>query len=329
MDIPQLLRRLQADNTAGASTLLALALDILDTFAEHLPAYSAHGVYRALTALVEALLTAQPSMAPLITLAHQVLQACPQDLPPATAQEQLQHTLLQFWQHLRLSAEALCRQALHVIPPQATVLTYSNSATVIAALHYAHQHGRLGRVLLSESRPAYDGRLQARALLDQGITVEYGVDMALFDWIPAAQVILVGADAVFPQGVVNKLGTHALAQITRCHKVPIFCLCTSQKFLPVAAVPLVRFVDHPGQEVWPDAPPGVRLHNRYFDTTPLALFSSVVSENGLHTPEALRLQLQHQELSPALLQLASGRAAGNDQRVLAADRLFLERLQQS
>jgi translation initiation factor 2B subunit (eIF-2B alpha/beta/delta family) len=207
------------------------------------------------------------------------------------------------------------------------VLTYSNSATVIAALHYAHRHGRVDRVWLSESRPAHDGRLQARALLDAGIPVEYGIDMALFDWIPAASVVLVGADAVFPHGVVNKLGTHALAQIARVHRVPVFSLCTAQKFLPAAAVPLVRFVDHPGQEIWPDAPPGIRLHNRYFDTTSLELFSGIVSENGLHTPEMLRLQLAQQELSPALLQLASGRATGNEHGVLAAHRLFLKRLQ--
>jgi translation initiation factor eIF-2B subunit delta len=145
-----------------------------------------------------------------------------------------------------------------------------------------------------------------------GLEVEYGIDMALFARIPEAQVILVGADAVFPQGLVNKLGTHPLAQIARLHQVPIFSLCTSGKFLPATAAPLVRFVEHPGHEVWPDAPPGVHLHNRYFDLTPLPLFSGIVSEARVYTPAELRTHLQRRKLAPALLRLASGRAAGND-----------------
>ena len=50
---------------------------------------------------------------------------------------------------------------------------------------------------------------------------------------------------------------------------------------------------------------------RYFDTTPLALLSGIVSDQGIYTPEALRLLLQPQKLSPALQRLASGRAASN------------------
>jgi translation initiation factor 2B subunit (eIF-2B alpha/beta/delta family) len=210
----------------------------------------------------------------------------------------------------------------------ATVLTYSNSATVLATLQHAHHHGRLKRVVLSESRPAYDGRVPARVLAEAGVPVEFGTDMSLFEKIPAVQMVLVGADAVFPHGVVNKLGTQALARIARCHNVPIFCLCTSNKFLPAAAAPLVHLVEHAGQEVWPDAPPGIEIANYYFDTTPLELFQGIVSEHGLHIPETLRLQLQQQPLSPVLLRLASRGEAGNDYRILAAHRLFLERLQQ-
>jgi translation initiation factor 2B subunit (eIF-2B alpha/beta/delta family) len=312
MDIPQLLRRLQTDNTSGASTLLDLALDILEAFAVQTPAPSSPDFCTALETLIAALLLAQPSMAPFINLAHAALQVCEAQRSPEVARQQLRQTLMALRQQARSSIAALCRQALTILPPQATVLTYSNSATVIAALRYAHRHGRVRRVLLSESRPAYDGRPQATVLLTHGLEVEYGIDMALFAHIPEAQVILIGADAVFPHGLVNKLGTHPLAHIAQLHHVPIFSLCTSGKFLPATAAPLVRFVDHPGHEVWPDAPPGVHLHNRYFDLTPLPLFSGIVSEDRVYTPAELRTHLQRRELVPALLRLASGRVSGNN-----------------
>jgi translation initiation factor 2B subunit (eIF-2B alpha/beta/delta family) len=306
-----MLQRLRTDNVSGATTLVELALDMLEAFATQEAAQAPQEFVTALETLVGAILAAQPSMAVMINLAQQVLQACPDDLPLTTIREQLQQTLAAFRHDLRASTEALCQRVLTILPPQSTVLTYSNSATVVAALRHAHDHGRLRRVLLSESRPAYDGRPQALALLEYGIAVEYSIDMALFEHLAEADVVVVGADAVFPEHLVNKLGTRALTQLAQLQGIPCFSLCAANKFLPTAATALLRIVEHPGQEVWPEAPGGVAIRNRYFDTTPLTLLSGIVSDQAIYTPEALQLLLQHQELSPALQRLASGRTASN------------------
>ena len=311
MHIPQMLQRLRTDNVSGATTLVELAIDILEVFATQEASQTPHEFVTALETLVDAVLAAQPSMAVMINLAQQALQACPDALPLTTVRQQLQQTLTAFRRDLHASTEALCQRALAVLPPQSTVLTYSNSATVIAALRYAYDHGRIRRVLLSESRPAYDGRPQALALLAYGMTVEYSIDMALFERLAEADVVVVGADAVFPEHLVNKLGTHALARLARLQGIPCFSLCAANKFLPMTATALLRIAEHPGQEVWPEAPDGLAISNRYFDTTPLALLSGIVSDQGIYTPEALRLLLQHQELSLALQRLASGWTASN------------------
>jgi translation initiation factor 2B subunit (eIF-2B alpha/beta/delta family) len=328
MDIPHLLQRLQADNTSGATTLVELALDILEAFATQESASAPHDFSAALQQLVGAVLGAQPSMAAMINLAQQVLQACPEELPLATARQQLQQTLAAFRRDVHHSTEVLCQQALAILPPQSTVLTYSNSATVVAALRYAHDCGRVRRVLLSESRPAYDGRPQALALLEHGMAVDYSIDMALFERLPEADVVLVGADAVFPDRLVNKLGTYTLVQLAQLQGMPRYSLCAASKFLPATATALWRIVDHPGEEVWPEAPNGLSISNRYFDATPLTLLSGIVSEQGLYTPEALRLLLQQRELAPLLLRLAAGRAPSDHEGELAPDRTRLEGLEQ-
>src|SRR5262245_26112908 len=311
MSIPQLLQRLRTDNTSGATTLVELALDILEAFAAQEASQKPHEFVTALETLVDAVLAAQPSMAVMINLAQQALQACPDDLPLMTIRQQLQQTLTALQRDLRASTEALCQRALTILPPQSTVLTYSNSATVIAALRYAYDQGRIRRVLLSESRPAYDGRPQAVALLEYGMAVAYGIDMALFERLAEAHVVVVGADAVFPEHLVNKLGTRALAQMAQLQGIPCFSLCAANKFLPTAATTLLRITEHPRQEVWPEAPDGLAISNRYFDATPLTLLSGIVSDQGIYTPEALRLLLHHQQLSPALQRLASGRTASD------------------
>jgi translation initiation factor 2B subunit (eIF-2B alpha/beta/delta family) len=304
--LSHLLQRLQTDNTSGATVLLDLAIEILETFAEHAPSADPEDFIQDLEKWVGALIATQPSMAVMINLAQHVLQACAGGPPPADAQQQLRQAVMAFRQQAQQGLATLCQQALRVLPTQATILTYSNSATVIAALHMAQAHGRVRRVILSESRPAYDGRLQARTLLECGIAVEYSIDMALFARLPEAHVVLVGADAVFPHGLVNKLGTHALAQLAGRHGIPIFSLCTSNKYLPAAASSLFHIAAHDAAEVWPDAPGGLEVRNVYFDTTPLPLFTGIISEREVHTPVALCQELEQQQLAPALLRMVSG-----------------------
>lgn len=306
MDLTTLLQRLRADKTSGATTLAHLALDILEAFVSQEPALEASAWQQACVDLVGAIVTAQPSMAVLLNLAQQVLQHCAG--PEVARRARLQTCLTAFRHALHTSLQRLCQHALPLFPPQATVLTYSNSATVIAALSAAQAHQGIRRVLLSESRPAYDGRQQALTLLHQGLQVEYCVDMALFDYLPEVDLVLVGADAVFPHGLINKRGTHALAQLAHLHQVPFYSLCTAHKFLPQSASALLHIVAHPAEDVWPHPPAGLIIHNAYFDLTPLTLCSGIVHEAGLSTPEAIRQLLQQRALAPSLQRLLARQA---------------------
>ncbi len=310
LDVTQLLQRLQTDKTSGATTLAELAIDIVEAFLAEHDARKQQELAVALEGLVGAVVAAQPSMAVMIDLAQVVLQACAEGFSPESRTDRLRHALMSFRRNLRDSTQALCQRALGIFPPQASVLTYSNSATVTAVLCHAQAHRGLRRVLLSEARPAYDGRPQAHALVEAGIAVEYTIDAGLFGKLAEADLVVVGADAVFPEYFVNKVGTNALARLAHAQGIPCFCLCAVSKFLPAAASVLLRIVDHPGDEVWPHAPPGVHVHNRYFEETPLALLTGIVSDQDVHSPEAVRLMLEHRPLPTALLQLVSSQVAG-------------------
>src|SRR5215510_96347 len=84
MHIPQMLQRLQTDNVSGATTLVELALDILEAFATQEASQAPHEFVTTLETLVDAVLAAQPSMAVMINLAQRALQAGSDALPLAT-----------------------------------------------------------------------------------------------------------------------------------------------------------------------------------------------------------------------------------------------------
>ena len=101
MHIPQMLQRLQTDNISGATTLVELALDILEAFTTQEASQTPHEFVTALETLVDTVLAAQPSMAVMINLAQQALQAGPANLPLMTVRQQLQQTLTAFRRDLR------------------------------------------------------------------------------------------------------------------------------------------------------------------------------------------------------------------------------------
>ena len=92
-----------------------------------------------------------------------------------------------------------------------------------------------------------------------------------------------GADAVTERGVVNKVGSFALALAAREHSVPVHVLAERRKFLP-AATPALRIVEMPPEEVWDDPAAGVRPRNVYFELVPLELLRGVVVEDGVLGP---------------------------------------------
>jgi methylthioribose-1-phosphate isomerase len=75
---------------------------------------------------------------------------------------------------------------------------------------------------------------------------------------------VVGADSLSAGGVVNKLGTALVALAAHRRGVPIYVLCGSEKFLPRAGT----------------------FDAALFESTPLAWFTGIVTEDALLVPGA-------------------------------------------
>ena len=275
--LAQRLAALAANNTSGASELLREALDILTT---------ARATGADMPDVARAVCQAQPSMAPLWNAAATALSPDPERLNV-------------FAQHVRRAPAALARYAsAHFADADAggpvhsprgfrleaeeqfrvVTLSYSSSVVIvlkaIAATHRLH-------VSCSESRPALEGRRLATDLAAAGISVTCYGDAAIAKALDTAEAILVGADAVASSWFLNKTGTRMLAAAATYHGVPVYVVATRDKFVDdvIAGQLGERPVDP--REVWDSAPEGVRLHNSYFETTPLDLVTAVISDIGV------------------------------------------------
>jgi translation initiation factor 2B subunit (eIF-2B alpha/beta/delta family) len=140
---------------------------------------------------------------------------------------------------------ALRAQVAALLPSGSRMLTTSYSSTLLAAVSEAsaalsEAGGALGGVVVCEARPLCEGAAFAAALASAGVpsvTVITDAQAGLF--VGAADLVLLGADALGPGGVVNKAGSRLLALAAREAGVPVYVCCDSGKVgigSPVAAL---------------------------------------------------------------------------------------------
>jgi translation initiation factor 2B subunit (eIF-2B alpha/beta/delta family) len=117
---------------------------------------------------------------------------------------------------------------------QRRVATFSASSTVREAFRLAALGGDPPRqVIISPAHPTDEGLTMAAALRGFGYEVELVEDQELIDRVGESSLLLLGADAVFPDGAIaNRAGSAQLAARSRRHGVPVEVLADEFKYQP-------------------------------------------------------------------------------------------------
>jgi len=286
------LRALGEDHVSGAVEIAERAVAGLEQYCREERPDDPRLPY-ALAELAETTLSVQASMAPLLNLANRIQLAAEREARPL---RHLQAVLARLRRQRQQGARRIARLfAARLRSRPVTVLTYSYSSTVIAAL--AGVRRRLARVLLSEGRPMYEGRLMAERLAAQGIPVTLYLDATLPAQVASADAVVVGADAVLAGRYFTKVGTGLFQEQARRTRKPFFVLADTSKFLPPALEAFHRVEDRPADEVWRGAPAGVTAVNRNFEAIPLDSGVTLLAECGAMSPAKLRGWLAKQPVA--------------------------------
>jgi ribose 1,5-bisphosphate isomerase len=294
----QAIERVRGDREHGASWLAREAARALEAAAATLVSGIDAGrgddpltLAEQLRTLASELAHARPSMAPLATtVAHAWAAGWPSGAHPRpeTADASLNALsrvraeaarLAAAWDEASQAIAGHARTLLH-----GTVFTHSRSGTVERVLTtLAAEPGRLARVVVTESRPGGEGVATARALAAAGLPVTLVADAALGLEMDQVTSVVLGADSLRADGsLVNKVGSYPLALAARTAGGPVYVLCETLKIAP-EVWPLVLEEMDPA-ELLPMPIPGVTVRNVYFDRTPAAYLSAIITERGILAP---------------------------------------------
>lgn len=186
------------------------------------------------------------------------------------------------------------------------ILTYAKSAVVHATLLAAQQSGTRFRVVIVDSRPLFEGRHFARALVAAGIPVTYSLITALSHAARGATRCLLGAHAVLGNGrIYSRTGTALVAMTAKSENIPVVVCAESVKFTERVALDAIVLnelapeeeltgsdearMDGDGKlptlDQWRNLD-GLQVLNLMYDVTPAEYVDEIVTELGALPPSA-------------------------------------------
>jgi translation initiation factor 2B subunit (eIF-2B alpha/beta/delta family) len=127
-----------------------------------------------------------------------------------------------------------------------------------------------------EVEPLLQGRKTAEELAKAGIKVFVFPDLAAESALRKCDLFLFGADAFLKKGVVNKIGTSMLCQITKENRTPAYSCGVSLKFTKRTKIEF-----RSSREVWDERNSKIEVVNPSFDFTKRKYITGVISELGI------------------------------------------------
>ncbi|MEM3161893.1 MAG: S-methyl-5-thioribose-1-phosphate isomerase [Candidatus Bathyarchaeia archaeon] len=178
-----------------------------------------------------------------------------------------------------------------------TVLTHCNAGalatvdygTALGVIRAAVEQGKKVRVIATETRPKLQGaRLTAYELKRDGIPVTLIADTMVGYVMHRRMVdkVIVGADRIVMDAVINKIGTYQIAVLAKSHNIPFYVAAPKSTFdlnRTSAEVTIEERSPHEVTHIGREriAPEGVDVLNPAFDITPLEYVTAIICEDGI------------------------------------------------
>ena len=270
---------------SGREVMDALTQVVLDSRAANSAALSGE-----IEAAVRALLAAMPAYAPPLNVMHRIMsrleEAQNTDATTEDLRRAFEHEAAAFHDWSSSARARITAYGAEIIPDGATVFTYTLSETALRTLWEAARRGKRFRVLVTESRPNNDGLVTATELSKEGVDVSVSVDACIAELIRQADLMMVGAEAIMPDGsAVCKVGTYPSALVAKSCGVPVYVTVDTLKFNVTALSGLSLRVD-PICRSDLSADDSVNVVGHLFDRTPPELLRGIITERGILSPRA-------------------------------------------
>jgi len=143
------------------------------------------------------------------------------------------------------------------------------------------------KVVCTETRPKFQGRITAQKLLEAGLDTTMIADSAAESYVIGrglfpVDAVFLGADQISLNGdVINKVGSWGIALAAYYANIPVYVVTPFLKVDADTAYKPIIIERRDGEEIWPDHPEGLNLDNPAFDLIDAKLITGYITELGV------------------------------------------------
>ena len=225
-----------------------------------------------------------------------------------TARKSLIDLIDEFKKMLDDSKEKLVEYGIKEFSDLNGVMTHCHSSSVeklIKGVVDSKGPGEWFSVVLTETRPRYQGRITAKNLTDIGIESLMIVDSAVTgflagnwkgseisgDWgqwdIPV-DAVFIGCDQIMFNGdTINKIGSYGIALSSYYTNKPLYVVGPLLKMDPSTVYKNPKIEIRDPKEIWKEAPDKLKILNPSFEIVPHQLITGFVTEFGVLKPDEI------------------------------------------
>ncbi len=266
-----LLQQIKSDKESGASELKKFAKRAILEF------ISRPYLKEELFNFLNQLFSIRPSMAPIKVMVDLIISEIKDLQEPKLINEKIKEIL-----STEINFKTLIKNVTRVLKDKKIILTYSYSSTVFEVLCKFS----VLSVFVPESRPNFEGRKLALKLQsasgEEGLKVIFITDAEVSKFIKDVDIVLLGADRVTEDSVINKVGTFGIALLAREFEIPCYVICGMDKFLSNKDTPFKEASKEPN-EIWDKE--GIQILNFYFEAIPLEYFTGIITDKKIFLPQ--------------------------------------------
>ena len=284
-------KRIRRLEVQGARSVAIAAIRGVQTLAEQTEAPSKKDFLRELTKAKETLFASratEPLMRNALRMIINKVEKSEERNVKRLA-ETVTLTSEQFLKDLEESNRKIAEIGARRIKNHSTVLTHCHSSTVTNLLKRAKHDGKTFEVICTESRPAFQGQITAKEMLELGIKTTFIIDSATRFFMNEVDLVVVGADAITSEGnVINKIGTSIVALAAHEARTPFYVVSELLKFDPATMYgDYEKIEERSPSEIWKDAPKNLEVRNPAFDVTRRDFIHGIICEEGMISPHSI------------------------------------------
>lgn len=188
---------------------------------------------------------------------------------------------------IRVAKDLIVVNSKGIVEDKRGIFTHCHSTTAERVIIEHFKNHNDIKVACTETRPLFQGRITATNLVKAGVDTTLTVDSAGESFIMgrdlfSVDIVLIGSDEVLMEGsAINKIGSIGYALAAKKVNIPVYVVTSVLKVDPEATFKGLQIEERSASEIWPDAPPKLKLFNPAFDFIDKGLISGFITEEGI------------------------------------------------